>query len=215
MTIHVKGRNVEVTPAMKDYVEKKIAKITKQFKAVGDITAVLKIEHGYHISEITVPANGILLRAQESTKDMYSSIDLVVEKIERQIHKYKTRLMKRKYANFAEAPAPALAVDEDGEFEIIKNKKFALNPMSVEEAILQMNLLNHDFFMFFNIEQNGVNVVYRRKDGKYGLLSPELKQRLIEKLKTSQKARNFVPCFFAFQKYFCYNLQLGVVSFLA
>ena len=175
MTIHVKGRNVEVTPAMKDYVEKKIAKITKQFKAVGDITAVLKIEHGYHISEITVPANGILLRAQESTKDMYSSIDLVVEKIERQIHKYKTRLMKRKYANFAEAPAPASAVEEDGEFEIIKNKKFALNPMSVEEAILQMNLLNHDFFMFFNIEQNGVNVVYRRKDGKYGLLSPELK----------------------------------------
>lgn len=176
MTIHVKGRNVDVTPAMKEYVEKKIAKITKQFKAVGDINAVLKIEHGYHIAEITVPASGILLRAQESTKDMYSSIDLVVEKIERQIHKYKTRLMKKKYANFAEASAPApAAVEEDGEFEIIKNKKFALNPMSAEEAILQMNLLNHDFFMFFNIEQNGVNVVYRRKDGKYGLLSPELK----------------------------------------
>ena len=176
MTIHVKGRNVDVTPAMKDYVEKKIAKITKQFKAVGDINAVLKIEHGYHIAEITVPASGILLRAQESTKDMYSSIDLVVEKIERQIHKYKTRLMKKKYANFAETPATApAAVEEDGEFEIIKNKKFALNPMNVEEAILQMNLLNHDFFMFFNIEQNGVNVVYRRKDGKYGLLSPELK----------------------------------------
>ncbi len=176
MTIHVKGRNVDVTPAMKDYVEKKIAKITKQFKAVGDINAVLKIEHGYHIAEITVPASGILLRAQESTKDMYSSIDLVVEKIERQIHKYKTRLMKKKYANFAEAPAQAPAnIEEDGEFEIIKNKKFALNPMNTEEAILQMNLLNHDFFMFFNIDQNGVNVVYRRKDGKYGLLSPELK----------------------------------------
>lgn len=176
MTIHVKGRNVDVTPAMKDYVEKKIAKITKQFKAVGDINAVLKIEHGYHIAEITVPASGILLRAQESTKDMYSSIDLVVEKIERQIHKYKTRLMKKKYANFAEATAQAPAnIEEDGEFEIIKNKKFALNPMNAEEAILQMNLLNHDFFMFFNIDQNGVNVVYRRKDGKYGLLSPELK----------------------------------------
>ena len=176
MTIHVKGRNVDVTPAMKDYVEKKIAKITKQFKAVGDINAVLKIEHGYHIAEITVPASGILLRAQESTKDMYSSIDLVVEKIERQIHKYKTRLMKKKYANFAEVPAQAPAnIEEDGEFEIIKNKKFALNPMNTEEAILQMNLLNHDFFMFFNIDQNGVNVVYRRKDGKYGLLSPELK----------------------------------------
>ena len=176
MSINVKGRNVDVTPAMKDYVEKKIAKITKQFKAVGDITAVLKIEHGYHIAEITVPASGILLRAQESTKDMYSSIDLVVEKIERQIHKYKTRLMKRKYANFVEAPAPAPAnVEEDGEFEIIKSKKFTLRPMNVEEAILQMNLLNHDFFVFYDAELDGVNVVYRRKDGKYGLLSPELK----------------------------------------
>lgn len=178
MSINVKGRNVDVTPAMKDYVEKKIAKITKQFKAVGDITAVLKIEHGYHIAEITVPANGILLRAQESTKDMYSSIDLVVEKIERQIHKYKTRLMKRKYSNFADVPAnvPAPAgVEEDGEFEIIKNKKFTLRPMNVEEAILQMNLLNHDFFVFYDPELDGVNVVYRRKDGKYGLLSPELK----------------------------------------
>lgn len=183
MTIHVKGRNVDVTPAMKDYVEKKIAKITKQFKAVGDITAVLKIEHGYHIAEITVPASGILLRAQESTKDMYSSIDLVVEKIERQIHKYKTRLMKRKYANFAEAPAPAPAVEDDGEFEIIKSKKFTLRPMNVEEAILQMNLLNHDFFVFYDAELDGVNVVYRRKDGKYGLLSPELKQQTIYLLK--------------------------------
>ncbi len=175
MSINVKGRNVEVTPAMKEYVEKKIAKITKQFKAVGDISAVLKIVHGYHIAEITVPASGILLRAQESTKDMYSSIDLVVEKIERQIHKYKTRLMKRKYANFAEAPAPAAHAEEDGEFEIIKSKKFALHPMNVEEAILQMNLLNHDFFVFYDPEHDGVNVVYRRKDGKYGLLSPELK----------------------------------------
>lgn len=177
MSINVKGRNVDVTPAMKDYVEKKIAKITKQFKAVDDITAVLKIEHGYHIAEITVPASGILLRAQESTKDMYSSIDLVVEKIERQIHKYKTRLMKRKYANFAEAPvsAPVPAAEDDGEFEIIKSKKFILRPMNVEEAILQMNLLNHDFFVFYDPELDGVNVVYRRKDGKYGLLSPELK----------------------------------------
>ena len=84
--------------------------------------------------------------------------------------------MKRKYANFAEAPAPAPAnVEEDNEFEIIKSKKFALHPMSVEEAILQMNLLNHDFFVFFDAEEDAVNVVYRRKDGKYGLLSPELK----------------------------------------
>lgn len=124
-----------------------------------------------------MPASGILLRAQETTKDMYSSIDLVVEKIERQIHKYKTRLMKRKYANFAD-PTPvtsAEGVAEDGEFQIIKNKHFTMHPMTPEEAILQMNLLNHDFFVFFDPDLGSTNVVYRRKDGKYGLLSPELK----------------------------------------
>ena len=106
MSVNVKGRNIDVTPALKEYVEKKITKVTKQFKTVGDISAVLKVEKGNHIVEITVPASGILLRAQETTKDMYSSIDLVVEKIERQIHKYKTRLMKRKYSNFADTAVP-------------------------------------------------------------------------------------------------------------
>ena len=115
MSVNVKGRNIDVTPALKEYVEKKITKVTKQFKTVGDISAVLKVEKGNHIVEITVPASGILLRAQETTKDMYSSIDLVVEKIERQIHKYKTRLMKRKYSNFAEpvVPAPAAEAEEE------------------------------------------------------------------------------------------------------
>ena len=167
MSVNVKGRNIDVTPALREYVEKKITKVTKQFKTVGDISAVLKVEKGNHIVEITVPASGILLRAQETTKDMYSSIDLVVEKIERQIHKYKTRLMKRKYSNFAEPVAPAPAAEaEEGEFQIVKNKRFVMHPMTPEEAILQMNLLNHDFFVFFDPD---------RKDGKYGLLSPELK----------------------------------------
>lgn len=177
MSVNVKGRNIDVTPALKEYVEKKITKVTKQFKTVGDISAVLKVEKGNHIVEITVPASGILLRAQETTKDMYSSIDLVVEKIERQIHKYKTRLAKRKYANFAEpvAAAPAAEPAEDDEFQIIKNKRFTMHPMTAEEAILQMNLLNHDFFVFYDPDLGSTNVVYRRKDGKYGLLSPELK----------------------------------------
>ncbi len=178
MNVIVKGRNIDVTPALKEYVEKKVAKVVKQFKAVDDITAVLKVEKGNHIVEITVPASGILIRAQETTKDMYSSIDLVVEKIERQIHKYKTRLMRRKYNNFvdaAPAPAPAVEVEEEAEFEIIRNKHFTMHPMTPEEAILQMNLLNHDFFVFFDPDLGATNVVYRRKDGKYGLLSPELK----------------------------------------
>lgn len=173
MSVNVKGRNIEVTPALKEYVEKKITKVTRQFKAVGDISAVLKVERGNHIVEITVPAKGILLRAQETSRDMYTSIDLVVEKIERQVHKYKTRLMRRKYANFADTAATAeeKAADE-GEFEIIKSKHFALNPMTPEEAILQMNLLNHDFFVFYDPDAAVISVVYRRKDGKYGLIVP-------------------------------------------
>ena len=170
---------MEISVYLKDYVEKKVETITKQFKTVGEITAVMRIERNKHIVEITVPASGILLRAQETTKDMYSSIDLVVEKIERQIHKYKTRLMKRKYSNFADtavpAPAPAAEAADEGEFEIIKNKRFIMHPMTPEEAILQMNLLNHDFFVFYDPDLGATNVVYRRKDGKYGLLSPELK----------------------------------------
>ena len=134
MSVNVKGRNIDVTPALKEYVEKKITKVTKQFKTVGDISAVLKVEKGNHIVEITVPASGILLRAQETTKDMYSSIDLVVEKIERQIHKYKTRLMKRKYSNFADtaAPAPAAeAADEEPRASIIAAPRFATVGMKV------------------------------------------------------------------------------------
>ncbi len=176
MNVNVRGKNIVVTPALKEYVEKKITKITRQFKTVGDISAVLKVEKGNHIVEITVPASGILIRAQETTKDMYSSIDLVVEKIERQVHKYKTRLAKRKYSNFAEpVPVPEVEAEPDDEFKIIKNKKFSMNPMTAEEAILQMNLLDHDFFVYYDPDYGGVNVVYRRKDGNYGLLQPELK----------------------------------------
>ncbi len=106
MNVNVRGKNIVVTPALKEYVEKKITKITRQCKTLGDISAGLKVEKGNHIVEITVPASGILIRAQESTKDMYSSIDLVVEKIERQVHKYKTLLAKLKYSKFVE-PVPA------------------------------------------------------------------------------------------------------------
>ena len=178
MAIIIKGRNTVVSPAVKAYVEKKIDKVTRQFKAVGDITAVLKVENGNHIAEITVPAKGILLRAQESTKDMYSSIDLVVEKIERQVHKYKTKLMKRKYNNFRDIPAetvpaaepvPAAAEPEE-EFKIIRSKSFTMNPMTPEEAILQMNLLNHDFFVFRDSENESLSIVYQRKNGGYGLI---------------------------------------------
>lgn len=175
MNVIVKGRNIEVTPALKEYVEKKIAKVIKQFKAVDEVVAVFRVAKGDHTVEITIPAKGILLRAQETTKDMYSSIDLVCEKIERQIHKYKTRLAKKKYANFVEPPVIDETVTEEDNLEIIKNKKFTMHPMTPEEAIVQMNLLGHDFFVFYDPDEGATSVVYRRKDGKYGLLTPELR----------------------------------------
>ena len=177
MNLEVRGKNIEVTPALKEYVEKKISKVLKQFKAVNEIYAVLTVEKGDHTVEITVSANGILLRAQETTKDMYSSVDLVVDKIERQIHKYKTKLIKRKYNNFQEnvAMPSTIAPVDDEEFKVIKNKSFVMHPMTTEEAILQMNLLNHDFFVFFDPDYGGINIVYRRKDGNYGLIAPEIK----------------------------------------
>lgn len=180
MTVIVRGKNINVTPALKEYVEKKVAIITKQFKVVGDISAIMRVEKGRHIVEITVPASGIVLRAQESTDDMYSSIDLVVEKIERQIHKYKTRLMKRKYSNFrddAQSSVTDSAADkeDESEFDIVRNKRYVLRPMNVQEAVMQMNLLNHDFFVFFDDADELVSVVYKRKDGGYGLIAPKLK----------------------------------------
>ena len=108
---------------------------------------------------------------------MYSSIDSCVDKIERQIHKYKTRLMRRKYSNFRDefiASAPKDEAD-DGEFAIVRNKKYVLRPMNVQEAVMQMNLLNHDFFVYFDDATEEVSVIYRRKNGDYGLIAPKLK----------------------------------------
>ena len=179
MAVKVRGKNIEVTQALKDYVEKRVQTITKQFKTVGEITAVMRVEKGKHTVEITVPASGIVLRAQETSDNMYASIDECVEKIERQIHKYKTRLMKRKYSNFKDAEPAPLPDDEElpeetGEFTVARVKNYAMRPMGVQEAIMQMNMLNHDFFVFFNAETEKIAIVYRRKSGDYGLINPEL-----------------------------------------
>ena len=124
--------------------------------------------------EVTVPVDGILLRGEESTNDMYASIDQVMDKIEKQIEKHKTKIAKKfRGGGFRADVASTVAVIEVEESELVRTKKFAVKPMDSEEAILQMNLLNHDFFMFLNIETEQVNVVYRRKDGRYGLIEPQ------------------------------------------
>lgn len=178
MAIHVRGKNIEITPALKDYVAKRVGKVTKYFEALGDITVILTVEKGRHIVEVTVPINGMLLRGEEATTDMYASIDLVIEKLEKQIEKYKTKLARKMRAGvfkgeFAAAAQTDEAAMDKEELGVVKTKRFAVKPMDVEEAIMQMNLINHDFYVFSNSDTEEVNVIYRRKDGRYGLIEPE------------------------------------------
>lgn len=169
---------MEVTPALKDYVEKRVGKVTKYFDQVGEITVLLTVSKGRHIVEVTVPVEGgVLLRGEEATMDMYTSIDLVVEKLERQIHKHKTKLQRRFRGGFkadmvAEGAGPAVRADTAEDYSIVKTKRFAVKPMDVQEAIMQMNMVNHDFFVFRDSETEEVSVVYRRTDGNYGLIQP-------------------------------------------
>lgn len=177
MAIIVRGKNIDITPALRDYVEKRIGKVTKYFDNLGEITAVLTVQKGRHIVEVTVPVNGMLLRGEEATADMYTSIDLVIEKLERQIEKYKTKIARKFRTNggfkgeLVASHTPE--VDAAEEFQVVKTKRFAVKPMAIEEALLQMNLIHHDFYVFMNGDTEEVNVLYRRKDGNYGLIEPE------------------------------------------
>jgi len=175
MQVAVRGKNIEITPAIRDYVAKKLGKIEKF--ADHEVTAQvnLYVERGRHIAEVTAGLNGMLLRGEEATADMYASIDLVADKLEKQVQKYRARLRRRKDAV---APVDAAPIGEDDasadlDGKVVKTKRFPVKPLAVDEAILQMDLLAHDFFVFVNSETHKVNVVYRRHDGDYGLLEPE------------------------------------------
>lgn len=167
------GKNVALTDALKATVERKLGKLEKYF--TGDVEAhvTLSVQKTKQIIEVTIPFNGMILRAEESTGDMYSSIDNVVEKLEKQIIKHKTKLEKKiREGAIKFADVPRYENDED-EINIKKVKKFSLKPMNVDEAVLQMELLGHDFFVFKNADTDDVNVVYKRNDGAYGIIEPE------------------------------------------
>lgn len=178
-TFTVRGKNIEITPSLREYVEKRVGKVTRYFENVGDISVLLTVSKGRHIVEVTVPVQGgILLRGEEATMDMYTSIDLVVEKLERQIHKQKTKLARRfrgggfraEALQTPVAPENQETAGDDDEYKVVKTKRFLVKPMDVQEAIMQMNLLNHNFFVFRDAETEEVNVVYKRTDGNYGLI---------------------------------------------
>ncbi|MGH0948964.1 ribosome hibernation-promoting factor, HPF/YfiA family [Bacillus mycoides] len=177
MKFNIRGENIEVTPALKEYVEKKLSKLERYFDTFPEIKVNLKVYSDKQRIEVTIPFTDLLLRAEETNSDMYAAIDLVVDKIERQIRKHKTKVNRKLRekgsvrTNFIlpEAVAVLDAVEED-ELELVRTKRFDLKPMDVEEAILQMDMLGHSFFVFTNADTNETNVVYGRKDGKYGLI---------------------------------------------
>lgn len=174
MLVTVMGKNVEVTSALRDYAEKKVAKINKFFeKSPIETKVTFSTERNKHIVDITVQVNGILLRGEEGTGDMYASIDGAIEKIERQVHKFKTRINRKLREENQVIVASSPQTEEASAPVIKRTKRFAVKPMSVEEAVMQMDLLGHDFYVFSNSDTEEVNVVYRRKDGNYGLIEPE------------------------------------------
>ncbi len=177
MEVTVRGKNLEVTPALRSYVEKHTDKVQRYFDKPVRINALLRISNKTETCEVTVFVDGVILRGVEKSDDMYKSIDLVFDKIERQIHKYKTRLAKRfKAKNVLSEQFIASEPSKDeaaSEFDIVRTKHFTLSPMSAEEAILQMNLLGHSFFMFINADTDEPALVYRRNDGRYGLIEAD------------------------------------------
>lgn len=175
MKITISGKNIEVTNALKNAVEKKLTKMDKYFNPDVEAHVTLSVQKTRKIIEVTIPFNGVILRGEESNDDMYASIDLVADKLERQIRKQKTKLERRNHGDSLRFQyIPEYTDNKDSEeSKIVKTKKFAIKPMSAEEAILQMELLGHNFFVYENADDGIVNVIYKRKDGNYGLIEPE------------------------------------------
>jgi len=169
---------MEVTPALQDYLEKRLGKLEKYFESDIEANITMSIARESHIVEVTISIDGLLLRGEEVSPDMYASVDSVVDKLERQIHKHKTKINRKlrqqgvKELSEQLAPAPVEEEEEETEPGIVRTKRFVMKPMQVEEAILQMDLLGHSFFVFNNAETEELNVIYKRKDGNYGLIEP-------------------------------------------
>lgn len=174
MRFIITGRNIEVTPGLRDAVQDKIGKLERYFTPDTEVVVTLSVQKGRQTIEVTIPTKGNIIRAEESSSDMYVSIDLVEEIIERQIIKYKKKLIDKKQAALSFSQA---FIDEESEpeeeIQIVKTKRFGIKPMDAEEACIQMELLGHNFYVFLNADTDEVNVVYKRKGNTYGLIEPE------------------------------------------
>ena len=170
------GKNIDVTPGLREAVESKLGKLERYFTPNTEIHVTLSVQKGHQKIEVTIPVKGGLVRSEQESSDMYVSIDLVEEVIERQLRKYKNKLVAREQegGNFKQEFFEEDDMIEDaGEIKIVRTKKFGFKPMYPEDACVQMELLGHDFYVFCNAESDEVNVVYRRKNGTFGLIEPE------------------------------------------
>jgi putative sigma-54 modulation protein len=178
MKITFKGKHIEVTDALRNYIEKRFNKIERHFDHILEVIVTLSVEKNRQIVEAILQTGRALIRAEEETDDMYASIDKVVDKLDKQIQKYKEKYFQKPYPGSERKGFVNEGVNiEDSEpdriAKIVKTKRFAIKPMSVEEAAMQMDLLGHNFFVFANDNTNKVNVLYKRKDGNFGLIEPE------------------------------------------
>ena len=178
MTFIIIGKNIDVTPGLKEAVEHKLGKLERYFTPDTEIHVTLSVQRERQKIEVTIPVKGDIIRSEQVSSDMYVSIDLVEEVIERQLRKYKNKLIARQQegGNLKQEfyETDDLIPDED-EVQIVRTKRFGIKPMYPEDACVQMDLLGHDFFVFCNAETDEVNVVYRRKNGSFGLIEPEFR----------------------------------------
>lgn len=174
MRYTITGRNVNVTPGIRRAVEEKIGKLDRYFNPDTEVIVTLSVQKDKQKIEVTIPVKGNIIRAEESSSDMYVSIDLVEEVIERQLKKYKNKIIDKKQSaqSFSDLFINEEAEEEE-EIQIVKTKRFGIKPMDPEEACVQMELLNHNFYVFLNAQTEEVNVVYKRKGHSYGLIEPE------------------------------------------
>jgi len=175
MKFIITGRNIDVTPGLKSAVEDKIGKLEKYFTPETEVHVTLSVEKDRQKIEVTIPVKGTVIRSEQISSDMYVSIDLVEEIIERQLKKYKNKLIERQQGSHYLKPE-FIEKDyaEDDEVKIVRTKKFDIKPMYAEDACIQMELTGHNFFVFCNAETDQVNVVYKRKGNTYGLIEPEI-----------------------------------------
>ncbi len=171
MKLNIKGRNIEVTEALRQYIEKRLSKFSKFLGELSDAIVTISTEKFTHKIDVLLKVNGHLIQAEGKTEDLYSAVDQVVEKLEKQILKYKEKVQNKNKKDFNKYATSPEEISETGK-KIVKFKKFDLRPMTPDEAVDQMELLDKDFFIFLNSFTGDINVVYRRRDGNYGLIEP-------------------------------------------